>query len=91
MNTWRVFLAALVLGVAGNAFAADYPPGGHSAQAGYVFETVLDGAPAGATDERQNVRPAACCKICRKGKACGDSCIKRTYTCTKPPGCACDG
>jgi len=34
---------------------------------------------------------AACCKICRKGKACGNSCINRSYTCTKPPGCACDG
>lgn len=33
----------------------------------------------------------ACCKICRKGKACGNSCINRSYTCTKPPGCACDG
>ena len=32
----------------------------------------------------------ACCKICQKGKACGDSCIKRSYTCTKAPGCACD-
>ena len=31
-----------------------------------------------------------CCKICRKGKACGNSCIRRTYTCRKPPGCACD-
>jgi hypothetical protein len=31
-----------------------------------------------------------CCKICRKGKACGDSCISRSYTCHKPPGCACN-
>ena len=31
-----------------------------------------------------------CCKICKKGKACGDSCIKLSYTCTKSPGCACD-
>ena len=37
------------------------------------------------------LQPAQCCKICRKGKACGNSCIKRSYTCTKPPGCACDG
>ncbi|MCP1362549.1 hypothetical protein, partial [Halomonas sp. BBD45] len=22
-----------------------------------------------------------CCKVCRKGKACGDSCISRNYTC----------
>jgi hypothetical protein len=37
------------------------------------------------------LQTAQCCKICRKGKACGNSCIKRSYTCTKPPGCACDG
>jgi len=32
-----------------------------------------------------------CCKICRKGKACGNSCISRSYTCHKPVGCACNG
>jgi len=32
-----------------------------------------------------------CCKICRKGKACGDSCISASYTCHKGPGCACNG
>ena len=32
----------------------------------------------------------ACCKICRKGKACGNSCISRAKTCRKPPGCACE-
>ena len=31
-----------------------------------------------------------CCNMCRKGKACGDSCIRRSYTCRKSPGCACD-
>jgi hypothetical protein len=30
-----------------------------------------------------------CCRTCTKGKACGDSCIAKTSTCTKPPGCAC--
>lgn len=34
---------------------------------------------------------AACCKTCRKGKACGNSCISRSKTCRKGPGCACDG
>jgi len=32
-----------------------------------------------------------CCKVCRAGKACGDSCISRDKTCHQPPGCACDG
>jgi hypothetical protein len=31
-----------------------------------------------------------CCKTCRKGKACGDSCIKADKVCTAGPGCACD-
>lgn len=32
-----------------------------------------------------------CCRICRTGKACGNSCINRSYTCRRPPGCACNG
>ena len=32
-----------------------------------------------------------CCKVCRKGKACGDSCIAKSKTCTKGSGCACNG
>lgn len=34
---------------------------------------------------------AKCCKVCRKGKACGDSCIAKSKQCHKGPGCACDG
>ena len=33
----------------------------------------------------------SCCKICKKGKACGNSCISKEYVCRKPPGCACNG
>jgi hypothetical protein len=32
-----------------------------------------------------------CCRICRKGKACGNSCINVDLQCHQPPGCACDG
>lgn len=31
-----------------------------------------------------------CCKICSKGKACGNSCISRSKRCHKGRGCACD-
>ena len=48
-------------------------------------------------DEAEQLSPApaqpevaVCCKICRKGKACGNSCIARWMTCHKPPGCACN-
>lgn len=30
-----------------------------------------------------------CCKMCSTGKACGNSCISKNYTCHQPPGCAC--
>lgn len=40
---------------------------------------------------KAKVLNAACCKVCRKGKACGNSCINRSYTCHKGPGCACNG
>lgn len=32
-----------------------------------------------------------CCKICKKGKACGDTCIAESSRCSKPSGCACNG
>ena len=35
--------------------------------------------------------PQRCCKVCRRGYACGDSCISRSKSCHKGPGCACDG
>lgn len=34
---------------------------------------------------------ASCCKVCKAGKACGDSCIARDKECHKGKGCACDG
>ena len=45
----------------------------------------------GLAEETDVETSAACCKVCKKGKACGDSCIKKSYTCHKGKGCACDG
>jgi len=33
----------------------------------------------------------SCCKVCKTGKACGDSCISTSKTCSKGQGCACNG
>lgn len=44
--------------------------------------------------KNQSVVPTpaqGCCKVCRKGKACGDTCISRNYECHVGPGCACNG
>lgn len=32
-----------------------------------------------------------CCKVCRSGKACGDTCIAKDKTCNTSGGCACNG
>ena len=54
-------------------------------------EEVTRPAPTPARVQEREPRQRACCKICRRGKACGNSCISRSYTCRKPPGCACNG
>jgi hypothetical protein len=41
--------------------------------------------------DRGSAASGQCCKICHKGKACGDTCISRQDTCHVGQGCACDG
>lgn len=36
-------------------------------------------------------RMGPCCKVCRTGKACGNSCISAAKSCHRSPGCACQG
>ena len=50
--------------------------------------TVTESQPEPAYEPPQQV--GSCCKICSKGKACGNSCISRSYTCHKGVGCACN-
>ena len=50
------------------------------------------GARAAAVAVSLRSAPAPqCCKTCRSGQACGDTCIPHSQTCTRPPGCACQG
>lgn len=35
--------------------------------------------------------PDSCCKVCRSGTACGDTCIDADEACTEAAGCACQG
>ena len=54
-------------------------------------EAVSAPPPQGGEQASRSCIPATqCCKICSKGKACGNSCISRRYTCRKGRGCACD-
>jgi hypothetical protein len=48
--------------------------------------TLLDSLPVLTADT-----PKQCCRVCRKGQACGNGCISQERQCTKEPGCACGG
>lgn len=58
-----------------------------------VFVPVEVATPAPPATRVAPSRPPArrCCRVCTRGKACGNSCINRSYTCRQPPGCACNG
>ncbi len=43
------------------------------------------------TPESASETPMTCCKVCTKGKVCGNSCIAKEKDCHQPPGCACNG
>jgi hypothetical protein len=49
------------------------------------------GSPAHSWRDHGHIVSQQCCKICRQGKACGDTCISRQDTCHVGQGCACDG
>ena len=43
------------------------------------------------SQSQMSIPVQGCCKHCRQGKACGDSCISRNDECHVGPGCACNG
>lgn len=61
-----------------------------TAQTEYALPEIALRVLATHNESASQITLQSCCKICRKGKACGNSCIRRSYTCWQPPGCACD-
>lgn len=63
---------------------------------GFVLDSLLVDPPVAPVPAQARPAPSAppprvCCRICRTGKACGNSCIARNRTCRVGPGCACNG
>lgn len=55
-----------------------------------VLLPLLAGSASSVSACKDSTAPG-CCRICREGKACGDTCIERSDTCHVGPGCACNG
>ena len=87
-----LILIYLVFGFMGTAFASS----DLTVESNHLIEQVAEESEslqerAPAQVEKIEGISQSCCRICTKGKACGNSCISRRYTCHQPPGCACDG
>lgn len=52
---------------------------------------VASGPPLTAACGDSSGSGSTCCRVCTTGKACGNSCIAQTSTCSQPAGCACNG
>jgi hypothetical protein len=65
--------------------------GGCSAQTVTFIADLYEHDGPALTSPEPATAPATrtCCKVCNKGKPCGDSCISASKTCRSPPGCAC--
>ena len=56
----------------------------------YSGPTEVAPAPTARQNDSSSEPTRACCRVCTRGKACGNSCINRDYQCRQPAGCACD-
>ncbi len=52
--------------------------------------TLVSDPPAEESTDDDCTPRDECCRVCKKGKACGDSCIQKLLTCHQDEGCACD-
>lgn len=48
-----------------------------------------DSSPSLLLEAQPAATYAECCKVCTKGKPCGDTCIAQDKICHVGPGCAC--
>lgn len=52
---------------------------------------VTASAPVATLACKDSTGPGGCCKVCKTGKPCGNTCIAKTETCHVGSGCACQG
>jgi len=45
--------------------------------------------PFSEVQQAERATARECCKVCKKGKPCGDTCIEKDDECHLPQGCAC--
>ncbi len=96
MLRFLVILTAISV-LSGIAIASDTAPASAATQAFDVgAHNIAARSPEflnllGIRTPQSAVAQQGCCKICTRGKACGNTCISQDKVCHVGPGCACDG
>ena len=62
----------------------------HADSARFTLIPYVQDSTAAPTIAPAQSEPRACCRVCKTGKACGNSCIARDRQCHKQAGCACN-
>lgn len=87
-----ILLASLLYAltvIAGDHDPAPASPSPSSRFVGRIIAPSPRAAPFTNSSRLDRAVLAKCCKVCTKGKPCGDTCIAQDKTCHVPPGCAC--
>jgi hypothetical protein len=88
-NALRWVFAVVLL--TGPSYALIPQEGGPAVLATPADAFGADASDAGSVpDEPACIPRDECCRVCDRGKACGNSCIKATYNCHKGRGCSCN-
>ena len=85
MRVW-ILLSLLCTGTAVSADLADLSSN-QLIHRSIVFPS--ESSPLRALLNNERGSEGRCCKVCTKGKPCGDTCIAQDKTCHVGPGCAC--
>jgi hypothetical protein len=85
----RALLFALLLTVAGSALPND--PDTSTSTADFIAIVANTEAVNPFAEDQPTAQAftAKCCRVCKKGKPCGDTCIAQDNICHVGPGCAC--
>jgi len=87
MKAIIVFFVSILMMLTVPSFATEYQPGNQIPE--ITLEEIFSTPKRSTLAQDQDIPVnSSYCKVCRKGKARGDSCISRTYVCTKTQGSA---
>lgn len=82
-------IAICLLSLSGAASADEHSAESTRTQLIEVLSVASDSAVSPFDSNSKEVNAAKCCKVCTKGKPCGDTCIAQDKICHVGPGCAC--